>query len=430
MTERAVETVKLERSRLLGGVRLKGGRSYRLVVRRPKPGVFGQLSWSTVRCKVGEQVGLQAELKGTPAGPVELRIFEADAVGEPDLVETLQATVAGGTATARWTARYLSDRDDVDSSAELASNGYTEPELYFEAHCGALHASSGSAPEQLLRLADFIDLTVRDAAGKLMPNRPYTLVCADGSRREGRLDAQARLQADDIVPGPFFVRLAGTPTADEPATGESAANEHFDAPIDLEAAGLEPMPELTDAPAAAASNAGNPFGALRWSAKRCFVGDEVELQAELTRPLPSVQFEILEHDRDGQHDHVAWLDAKVDGSRAVARWQVEYVEDLDDWDSQAQLAAKGYTLGEFFFKAVSGRHQKTSGEDEAQLLHTDDVLDIHIEDPGAGPGRRYLLTLADGTTREGALSADGRIHEEGVAPGPYTLKLIDQKGDG
>ncbi|RME76753.1 MAG: hypothetical protein D6776_00735, partial [Planctomycetota bacterium] len=166
----------------------------------------------------------------------------------------------------------------------------------------------------------------------------------------------------------------------------------------------------------------------RWDRHEALVGEEVKLICELEGPpAREVTFTIFEHDADGQHDSVRRERVPARGSTVELVWKVENVGDLDDVDSEQQLADKGYTLPEFhFFAAVPGS-VRDSGLEEGDLLKVRDVLDIAVHDglledePAAG--LPYVVTFADGRQVEGTVGEDGRIRVEDVPPGRFWLRI-------
>ncbi len=168
-----------------------------------------------------------------------------------------------------------------------------------------------------------------------------------------------------------------------------------------------------------------------WSRTTAQAGQELELCARVEAPDgTAVQFQILEHDADGQHDREATLEAKVQQGYARVRWQVPRSSDSDDVHSAKDMAAKGYSPPEFFFEVQLGAHKLASGTGDS-LLRVRDRLDLEVLDRYSGkplPGARYALTLADGSRRQGVLTANSRLVEEDLPPGLVDIKLLDEPG--
>ena len=95
---------------------------------------------------------------------------------------------------------------------------------------------------------------------------------------------------------------------------------------------------------------------------KALVGDEVYLCADITDIADgtTVTIKIIEKDADGKDDPVATLSAVVSDGQLKCQWQVKYIPDEDDADSQKELAEKGYTLPEYAFVVECGG--ATSGE--------------------------------------------------------------------
>ena len=78
---------------------------------------------------------------------------------------------------------------------------------------------------------------------------------------------------------------------------------------------------------------------------KALVGDEVYLCADVTDIADgtTATIKIVEKDADGKDDPVATLSAVVSDGQLKCQWQVKYIPDEDDADSQKELAEKGYT---------------------------------------------------------------------------------------
>lgn len=171
---------------------------------------------------------------------------------------------------------------------------------------------------------------------------------------------------------------------------------------------------------------GRPYA--RWSKAIAAVGDEVEMTAEFDFPPAGAEFTIYEYDDGGSNDDLVEKVAPVvQGNTATAKWKVKYVDDSDDPKAAEEIAKKGYTLPEFYFKVQEGGKEAChSGMAEPLLLKVTDVIDREILDDVAGipmPGAMYEIELADGTKREGKLDDKSRVHEENVPPGKFWIRL-------
>ena len=57
----------------------------------------------------------------------------------------------------------------------------------------------------LLTYKDWVELVYRDSTGNPVPDLNYTITLADGSTKEGTLDAEGKARIEDIPPGPLSI---------------------------------------------------------------------------------------------------------------------------------------------------------------------------------------------------------------------------------
>ncbi|MCI0635816.1 MAG: hypothetical protein L0206_18145 [Actinobacteria bacterium] len=157
--------------------------------------------WDREEAREGDEVKLVVEAPKVPPGtPAVLTIFERDADGKHDLVETLKATVEGEKVERTWTYRYVEDLDDVAYPGD-EEKGFHAPELFFEASIRDRKAASG-----ILRFQEDVSFVLLDEAGKPLADRPYEVVLPDGKKLAGRTDAQGKALAKGVPPGPVRIR--------------------------------------------------------------------------------------------------------------------------------------------------------------------------------------------------------------------------------
>lgn len=165
------------------------------------------------------------------------------------------------------------------------------------------------------------------------------------------------------------------------------------------------------------------------------VGDEIELAADLAGHFPPgtpALFHVHEHDEGGAHEHVTTVKGAVRGGRAVARWKVPLRIGDEHKDASAkEMADKGYKPARFFFEVEVEGLKADSGKSEELLLEVGDVIDRPIRGSAGEllPGARYEVTLADGTVRQGVLTADSRILEKNVPPGKADIRILPDTPD-
>jgi len=169
---------------------------------------------------------------------------------------------------------------------------------------------------------------------------------------------------------------------------------------------------------------------IRWSAEEARRGDTLTLSADVQglRSGTEVTITIYEYDRDGAHDRIAEIPCRVENEAVELQWDYEYHEDTDEVPTEAELEQYGrhYNPPEYFFTIKCGGTE-FGREQESGLLTFKDWLEITLanEDGSPSAGSDFVVTLADGTQREGSLDSDGRVRLEDVPPGRFSVFFED-----
>ncbi|RKX26053.1 MAG: hypothetical protein DRP45_04500 [Candidatus Zixiibacteriota bacterium] len=172
---------------------------------------------------------------------------------------------------------------------------------------------------------------------------------------------------------------------------------------------------------------------LKWSDKEARRGDVLTLTADVAGVAPETEAKITiyEYDQDSAHDRIVELPAKVIGGKIELEWAYEYHEDTDEIPIEEQLQTHGrkYNHPEYFF-TVKFERTEFGLDQESGLLEFKDWMEIAFFDRGGQPreGEKYQVKLADGTTRDGKLNADGFVRIEDVPPGPVRVEFPDSPG--
>ena len=165
---------------------------------------------------------------------------------------------------------------------------------------------------------------------------------------------------------------------------------------------------------------------LRWDRKEARRGDTVKLlaDAEDVRDGTKVLAQILEHDEDGGHDPITAVEGVVEGGKFEALWDYEYFEDTDSIPTEEE-AEQGYSPPEYFFRIDEGEPL------DSGLLGFRDYVEISLTLGGTKPAaeEKYVLTLPDGSEREGKLDADGKATEHKVPPGNFKVRFPRLQGE-
>jgi uncharacterized Zn-binding protein involved in type VI secretion len=164
--------------------------------------VITNARWSEKQARVGDTVTLSADVSGFESGTeAEFRIFERDISSADDLIDTIKVTVSGGKIEADWEYRYTEDTDDVQTAQEQ-QRGYSMPEYYFMATVGQAQARSG-----LLEYRDYVEISLKDGEGNVVPNAAYRLIFDNGQIMEGTLDSNGYKKVENVPPGQWSVEF-------------------------------------------------------------------------------------------------------------------------------------------------------------------------------------------------------------------------------
>jgi hypothetical protein len=160
----------------------------------------------------------------------------------------------------------------------------------------------------------------------------------------------------------------------------------------------------------------------KWSQQEARRGDILTLTADVNEVPDGTEalIEIYEHDADGAHDFITKFPVIVESNKIETEWEYEYYEDTDEIPT-AEETQRGYNPPEYFFRVKIGKTFADSG-----LLEFKDWIEIVMRD-GAGipfKNEEYILTLPDGSERQGTLDEEGKARAEDIPPGPVTVKLV------
>ncbi len=167
---------------------------------------------------------------------------------------------------------------------------------------------------------------------------------------------------------------------------------------------------------------------MQWSVQEARRGEVVTLSAEIrgVRTGTDVIVTVFEHDRDGAHDRIVELPTTIENERLELDWEYEYHEDTDEVPTREEMEQYGgdYNPPEYFFTVKLG-DKEHGREQESGLLTFKDWIEVILENEDGSPcaGSDYVLTLADGSEREGSLDSDGRVRIDDLPPGRYSIFL-------
>ena len=164
-----------------------------------------------------------------------------------------------------------------------------------------------------------------------------------------------------------------------------------------------------------------------WSTLKAKVGEKVGMFVDVTG-FPDgtkVTFSVYEHYRLQDEDHDLKKDdiqGEVKDGLAQAEWEFQYVK--DEADVRTELAEdKKYTVPEYFFRV---KVQEVEGECKERLEYRDRIEIFFVGPDGkAVSNEEYLIEfLATLKKRKGKLDEKGRLYEENVPIGNYSIELL------
>jgi hypothetical protein len=167
------------------------------------------MKWSAQEARRGEVLTLTADVKGVPPETeATVTIYEHDQDGAHDKITELPAVVVGEKIETDWEYEYHEDTDDIPTEEEMQRYGrsYNPPEYFFTIKFE--RAEFGKAQESgLLKFKDWVEISLADDTGALVPNEKYTLNLPDGTKREGSLDSNGQAREDGVPPGAVSVEF-------------------------------------------------------------------------------------------------------------------------------------------------------------------------------------------------------------------------------
>jgi hypothetical protein len=162
-----------------------------------------KMKWDKKEARRGDILKLSADLTNVPEGSeVKVIIFEHDADGIHDKIVEIPTTVKNKKIELFWEYEYHEDTDEIPTQAELQKYGksYNPPEYFFVIEIdGQRHGEKQESG--LLTFKDYIEIELKSETGGVIANEKYILHLADGSQRQGKLDAFGHAREENIPPG-------------------------------------------------------------------------------------------------------------------------------------------------------------------------------------------------------------------------------------
>ncbi len=172
----------------------------------PPVGIINQ-QWDRTEARRGDVVKLTADTQNIADGEeLVIMIYEYDRDGAHDFIAKFPCRVTDRKIEADWQYQYHEDTDEIPTEEEMQryGNQYNPPEYFWTAD---FHGRRFGQNQEsgLLRFKDWIEIELRDSAGRLISDAAYVLHLPDGTERGGRTDAQGRAREENLPPGPCFV---------------------------------------------------------------------------------------------------------------------------------------------------------------------------------------------------------------------------------
>jgi hypothetical protein len=172
------------------------------------------MKWGQKEARRGDLVKLSADIQGVPDGiEAWLRILEYDQDGAHDFITKFPSRVKNKRIEAEWEYEYHEDTDEVPTDEEMQRYGknYNHPEYFFI--IDVFDKRFGEKQESgLLRFKDWIEITMLDYDMKPLENHDYEILLPDGSKKNGKLDADGHAIIKDVPPGRIEVRSSSDDT--------------------------------------------------------------------------------------------------------------------------------------------------------------------------------------------------------------------------
>ena len=158
--------------------------------------------------------------------------------------------------------------------------------------------------------------------------------------------------------------------------------------------------------------------------EKAHVGDKLKLTADCSQmgSMKSVNVKIYEKDTTTPDDFIEEIKGKVIGGNKVeAVWEMKYVEDNDDDDSEQEMREKGYTLPEYYFviETLNGKHKS----DKSGMLKTQDYIAIKMD--GAANEKYEVYNIKGEQVAAGNLDAKGYAKIENLNVFKTTIVFPD-----
>ncbi|UCF85624.1 MAG: hypothetical protein JSV50_08335 [Desulfobacteraceae bacterium] len=165
------------------------------------------LKWGQKEARRGDIVKLSADVENLPdEAEVMIVIYEYDQDGAHDFITKFSCRVKNKKIEAEWEFEYHEDTDEIPTQEEKEKYGknYNPPEYFFV--IDFYGQRFGDEQESgLLEFKDWIEVGLKDGYGAPIKDKKFVIICAGGSKKEGKLDSNGKAKLEDIPPGPYEI---------------------------------------------------------------------------------------------------------------------------------------------------------------------------------------------------------------------------------
>jgi len=135
---------------------------------------------------------------GTPA---KLEIFIRDGNFGDRLLKTIETKIDNDKIEEEWVFKVDEEYLKAQEKKEKAG-GYSAPLFYFTVRCAEVAGRS-----QVLRIRDWMEITVKSKDGRPMANKEYRAILSNGEVRTGKLDGNGHAKIEKVPPGKIKVSV-------------------------------------------------------------------------------------------------------------------------------------------------------------------------------------------------------------------------------
>ena len=173
------------------------------------PIIVSNMKWSAQEARRGDILKLTADVEGcSEETPAKITIYEYDQDKVHDKITELPAVIKKNKIEISWEYEYHEDTDEVPTEEELQRYGksYNPPEYFFVIEIE--EQKFGREQEsKLLTFKDYIEIELKDPQGDPVADEKYKLILADGTEKEGTLNADGYARVEGVPPGQYTIEF-------------------------------------------------------------------------------------------------------------------------------------------------------------------------------------------------------------------------------